>query len=157
MAASNLLLFPLFISSLFFYVYNFFTSCHKYSFAYLVYVHREHCSKLDAVLHYALQPDIFDPLTDYNLPQSRLRGLCVATSQKQLNSTKQIQDHIYSMRIFHEQYWSAPFVTPRTPSGPRTLSPRSGFVQQCFRPTLEYNILSLCVGASNTRCSCVRC
>ena len=97
------------LSSFIFYAFNFFTSCHQYSFAHLVYIYNGHAIKLDDLIHYALTPNAFDPLTDWNVAQSRLRGLCVATSQKGFESTQQIKEFLYERRIFNENYWSSPF------------------------------------------------
>ena len=68
---------------------------------------------LEEFIYYALKSDIFDPLTEYNLPQSRLRGLCVITSQQEFISSQQVKQYMYSMRIFHENYWSSPYFMQR--------------------------------------------
>lgn len=64
---------------------------------------------LNQFIYYALKSDIFDPLTEHNLPQSRLKGLCVRSSQMGYTSIEQIKKYIYEMRIFHDNYWSSSY------------------------------------------------
>eukprot|EP01083_Nonionella_stella_P249197 861961_1 len=92
-----------------FYLFNFLSTCHKYSLPYLIYIHN-HQYPLDDVMYYALTPDIFDPWTEWNLPQSELRDLCVTTSQKEFNTSHQIHQHLYSTRLFNHKHWSSPYL-----------------------------------------------
>eukprot|EP01084_Bolivina_argentea_P097288 174911_1 len=98
------------LSSILFYVFNFFTTCHKYSFPYLLYIYKGHCSKLDDVINYALNPEIFDPLTSFNKPQAKLKDVCVITSQKGFTSQQQIKEYLYNKGIFNDGYWSSPYL-----------------------------------------------
>ena len=101
------------LSSVSFYIYNFGTSCHKYSLPYLLMSYhpkaKQNMDYMNQLIYYALTPDVFDPLTEYNIAQSRLRGLCVISSQKGYISPHQLKKYVYKMRIFHDNYWSSSY------------------------------------------------